>query len=98
MKRQNRSHLRSYSGIRKHNRKNMEKILKEESKSNNSNEENNSIVIKKRRQYVLSEKKKIIDQYYELKDKYSKKGNRYFTKILGVPYSCLLEWIKEKNL
>ena len=52
MKRQNRSRSRSYSGIRKHNRKNMEIIHKEESESDISNEENNSN-IKKRRQYTV---------------------------------------------
>ena len=51
MKRQNRSRSRSYSVIRKHNRKNMEIIHKEESESDISNEENNSN-IKKRRQYT----------------------------------------------
>ena len=52
MKRQNRSCSRSYSGIRKQKRKNMEIIHKEESESDISNEENNSN-IKKRRQYTV---------------------------------------------
>ena len=41
------------------------------------------------------EKKSYVNQYYEIKDSYPKKGVCPIAKSLGVPYTCLLEWIKQ---
>ena len=95
MKRQERSRERSISGIRKHKRKNGI-IAKHEDSSDSENKSNYS-PDKKRIQYTLMEKKSFVKQFYEIKDSYPKKGVRPIAKSLGVPYTCLLEWIKQNK-
>ena len=93
MKKQERSRERSRSGIRKHKRKNGT-IAKDEDSSDSENKSNYSSD-RKRSQYTLMEKKSYVNQYYEIKDSYPKKGVLPMAKSLGVPYTCLLEWIKQ---
>ena len=90
MNRKTRSRSRSLSGIRKHVRKHSY-LMSDKSSDSELIEDDKECSKINRMQYTLSEKKNIVEKYYELKEKHPKKGNRFFAKMLNVPYSCLLE-------
>jgi hypothetical protein len=61
----------------------------------NSNFESENDTYKTRKQYNLAEKKSYVKKYYDFKEEYQNKGIRPIEKILGIPFSCLQEWIKQ---
>ena len=89
MKRKERSRSRSMSGIRRHTRKNA-KLFDSNSSSDSEND-----TYKNRKQYSLAEKKSYVKKYYDFKEEFPNKGIRPIAKILGIPFSCLQEWIKQ---
>ena len=77
------------SGIRRHTKKNA-KVF-----DSNSSSDSEIDINKTRRQYTLSEKKVYVKKYYDLKEEYPNKGIHPIANILGIPYSCLQEWMKQ---
>ena len=69
MNRKEKSRSRNVSGIRKHNRTNASIIIDKDYDS--SSDSSNEPLKNRRRQYSFFEKKKIIEQYKEIKAKFS---------------------------
>ena len=57
--------------------------------------ETNKRIPKERKKYSLSSKKKYVQKYYEEKENNPKLGTRKIANALGVPYSCLREWVQQ---